>query len=222
MADRLPDETLAAILAESVVVPDASFAATMADKSPFAEIAHSSSTILLVCKRWMRVATPLVYETVILRSVAQSRALAEVLKEKPQLGCYVRKFRVEGGVGDSFAGRLSASHSAAPHALNAPVRRCQRDIRAVNFAALAAFATTRAESTKSTRAARYLDFKDGNNTTHRARLLYESVESYRMQRLRGPGPGAKATAVFWTMSVPGGPLPQTLHAPAKFGTTTAI
>ncbi|EJD35029.1 hypothetical protein AURDEDRAFT_175902 [Auricularia subglabra TFB-10046 SS5] len=102
MADRLPDETLAAILAESVVVPDASFAATMADKSPFAEIAHSSSTILLVCKRWMRVATPLVYETVILRSVAQSRALAEVLKEKPQLGCYVRKFRVEGGVGASI------------------------------------------------------------------------------------------------------------------------
>ncbi|EJD48374.1 hypothetical protein AURDEDRAFT_112877, partial [Auricularia subglabra TFB-10046 SS5] len=102
MANRLADETLAAILADSLSVPEASFAFTTAWKSPFAKTRVSSSTILLVCKRWLRVATPLLYETVILRSAAQSGALAAVLKKQTEFGRYVRKVRVEGGVGASI------------------------------------------------------------------------------------------------------------------------
>ncbi|EJD32978.1 hypothetical protein AURDEDRAFT_177931 [Auricularia subglabra TFB-10046 SS5] len=108
-AYRLADETLSAFLADSLAVPETSFASTTS--SPFANIARSSSTILLVCKRWLRVATPLLYETVIIRTAAQSSALAAVLKKHPEFGRHVRKVRVEGGVGAS----ICKLFKAAPH-----------------------------------------------------------------------------------------------------------
>ncbi|EJD48381.1 hypothetical protein AURDEDRAFT_162344 [Auricularia subglabra TFB-10046 SS5] len=102
MAHLLADETLSCILSDCLSVQDADFAATNSWRSPFATDALSSSTVLLVCKRWLRVATPLLYETVILRSTAQSSALAAVLKAHAAFGRYIRKVRVEGGVGASI------------------------------------------------------------------------------------------------------------------------
>ncbi|KZV92927.1 hypothetical protein EXIGLDRAFT_836082 [Exidia glandulosa HHB12029] len=100
MALKLPDETLAAIMALHLTVPDAAFTSTDY-LSPFSRIEQSSSTLLCVCKRFMRVATPLLYETVILRSTAQAQALAAALKANKDFGRFIKKLRVEGGYGAS-------------------------------------------------------------------------------------------------------------------------
>ncbi|EJD35471.1 hypothetical protein AURDEDRAFT_188726 [Auricularia subglabra TFB-10046 SS5] len=108
MAHKLADETLAAILAQHLAVPDAAFASTDR-RSPFARIEVSTSALLVVCKRWMRVATPLLYETVILRSTAQAAALAVVLKANKDFGRFIKKLRVEGGFGQGVQKIISAS-----------------------------------------------------------------------------------------------------------------
>jgi hypothetical protein len=107
MAHALADETLRDIFALHLTVPDDAFASTSAT-SPFAGVASSSSELLVVCKRWMRVATPLLYETVILRSTAQAQALAEALK-KNSFGPFIRKLRCEGGYGASVGKIIRAA-----------------------------------------------------------------------------------------------------------------
>ncbi|EJD48379.1 hypothetical protein AURDEDRAFT_162342 [Auricularia subglabra TFB-10046 SS5] len=122
MADKLADETLFAILAQTLAVRDGDFACTTASKSPFASDALSSSLLLLVCKRWMRVATPLLYETVILRSAPQATALAAVLKANPTFGRYIKKVRVEGGVGASICSVFKAAPNITDLALTLDLR----------------------------------------------------------------------------------------------------
>ncbi|EJD42359.1 hypothetical protein AURDEDRAFT_168660 [Auricularia subglabra TFB-10046 SS5] len=110
MAQQLADETLAAIFFDHFDVSDDDFACITSRQSPFAlRPFGSSSNVLLVCKRWMRVATPLLYETVILRSGAQAASLAFALKSSPSLGLYIKKLRVEGGFGAAGARILEAS-----------------------------------------------------------------------------------------------------------------
>ncbi|KZV97305.1 hypothetical protein EXIGLDRAFT_764595 [Exidia glandulosa HHB12029] len=109
MAHKLADETLAAILADCLAVADDDFACVSARTSPFALKEVSSSALLVVCKRWMRVGTPLLYETVVLRSVAQARALAAALKANKTFGLYIKKLRVEGGYGASMPAILQAA-----------------------------------------------------------------------------------------------------------------
>ncbi|KZV97254.1 hypothetical protein EXIGLDRAFT_764548, partial [Exidia glandulosa HHB12029] len=60
---------------------------------------ESSSSVLAVCKRWARVGTPLLYETVVLRSTPQAQALAAALKDNKPFGKMIKKLRVEGGYG---------------------------------------------------------------------------------------------------------------------------
>jgi hypothetical protein len=80
-------------------VPDDMFSSTD-EESPFSSISNNSSaTMLLVCKRWLRVAYPLLYHTVVIRSSGQAQALADSLKANPMLGRHVKKFRLEGGYG---------------------------------------------------------------------------------------------------------------------------
>ncbi|KAK7052014.1 hypothetical protein R3P38DRAFT_2502946, partial [Favolaschia claudopus] len=62
------------ILSPALKVPDDLFSDT-SDVSPFATYAPSDSAYLLVCKDWLRVATPLLYSVVVLRSKAQANAL---------------------------------------------------------------------------------------------------------------------------------------------------
>ena len=100
-APHLPDEIVKEIVSPALNVPDESFAST-SWKSPFATYQLTSSTILVVCKDWLRVATPLLYETVILRSKAQAQALAAALKKNPQLGQFIKKVRLEGGYGNAI------------------------------------------------------------------------------------------------------------------------
>ncbi|KAH6909296.1 hypothetical protein BKA70DRAFT_1278108 [Coprinopsis sp. MPI-PUGE-AT-0042] len=99
-APHLPDEIVKEILSPALLVPNEAFAST-SWKSPFANYQLTSSTILVVCKDWLRVATPLLYETIILRSKAQAQALALAVKNDPQLGKFIKKVRLEGGYGNS-------------------------------------------------------------------------------------------------------------------------
>jgi hypothetical protein len=65
--------------------------------SPFAKYSESTSAYLVVCKSWLRVATPLLYNVVILRSEAQAKGLSLALSTNNLLGQFIKKLRVEDG-----------------------------------------------------------------------------------------------------------------------------
>lgn len=110
MGDNLPDEILSEILSPALRVSDEAFSATSeTGRSPFLSMSESSSAFLLVSKAWLRVATPLLYHVVILRSKSQAQALAAVLTSNPALGRFVRKLRVEGGYAISMLKILQTS-----------------------------------------------------------------------------------------------------------------
>ncbi len=101
MYSFLPDEILKEILSPALQISDYAFKST-AGRSPFAEYERSTSAYLLVCKDWLRVSTPLLYNIVILRSKAQIQALAWALKSTPGLGVFIKKLRVECGYDSSL------------------------------------------------------------------------------------------------------------------------
>ena len=86
--DKLADELLKEILAPQLLVSEELFADT-GTTSPFSKAERSSSDVLLVCKRWMRVATPPLYHTVVIRSMAQAKALTRALKSSRRVGAGV-------------------------------------------------------------------------------------------------------------------------------------
>ncbi|KAF9447883.1 hypothetical protein P691DRAFT_775816 [Macrolepiota fuliginosa MF-IS2] len=96
MYSFLPDELLKEILAPALQVPDDSFACTNG-QSPFSNYNQTTSAYLLVCKDWLRVATPLLYSVVVLRSKAQMQALESAIKLTPILATFIKKLRVESG-----------------------------------------------------------------------------------------------------------------------------
>ncbi|KAJ6596220.1 hypothetical protein DFH09DRAFT_973379, partial [Mycena vulgaris] len=102
MAENLPDEIISEILSPALKVPEATFSDTTSP-SPFAASRSvSSSVTLLVCKAWLRVATPLLYHVVVIRSKAQARALQAALRGNPDLGRFIRMLRLEGGFGPAI------------------------------------------------------------------------------------------------------------------------
>ncbi|KAJ6493994.1 hypothetical protein C8R47DRAFT_1117997 [Mycena vitilis] len=101
MADTLPDEIISEILAPALKVQEHMFT-NLSSKSPFAKYSVSSSAALLVCKAWLRVATPLLYNVVVLRSKGQARALQDALRLNSGLGRWIKKLRVEGGLATSM------------------------------------------------------------------------------------------------------------------------
>ncbi|KAK7046853.1 hypothetical protein R3P38DRAFT_2876178 [Favolaschia claudopus] len=98
-ANRIPDELISEILSPLLHVSDASFSTlnSVAGVSPFLTFSESSSSYLAVSKSWLRVATPLLYNVVVIRSKAQAQALAATLNADPDLGRFIKKLRVEGG-----------------------------------------------------------------------------------------------------------------------------
>ncbi|KAH6880940.1 hypothetical protein BKA70DRAFT_1206406 [Coprinopsis sp. MPI-PUGE-AT-0042] len=100
LSTTLPDEIIKEILSPVLHVLDEAFAST-SWRSPFSHYELSTSTVLVVCRDWLRVATPLLYHTVVIRSKAQAQALARTLKANAQLGQFIRKFRLEGGFGNA-------------------------------------------------------------------------------------------------------------------------
>ncbi|KAJ7051159.1 hypothetical protein C8F01DRAFT_1176005 [Mycena amicta] len=99
MAPSLPDELIAEIISPVLKVSEEAFADTRHHVSPFSSFAESTSNILAVCKSWLRVATPLLYNVVVVRSKGQAAALQRALKSNPALGGFIKKLRVEGGFG---------------------------------------------------------------------------------------------------------------------------
>ncbi|KAJ7891399.1 hypothetical protein B0H14DRAFT_2496984 [Mycena olivaceomarginata] len=106
--NSLPDEIISEILSPALKVSDEVFSDT-SDVSPFAKYSESISAYLLVCKSWLRVATPLLYNTVVLRSKAQAKALSVALSGNEQLGQFIKKLRVEGGYGQPMHTILKCS-----------------------------------------------------------------------------------------------------------------
>ncbi|KAJ7743836.1 hypothetical protein B0H16DRAFT_1693380 [Mycena metata] len=104
----LPDEIISEILSPALKISDEIFSDTLSI-SPFALHGHSTSAYLLVCKAWLRVSTPLLYNVVILRSKAQAEALEAALESNKDLGSFIRKLRVEGGYGITMRTILKAS-----------------------------------------------------------------------------------------------------------------
>lgn len=98
--NTIPEEILKEILADALIVPDDDF--SKADgPSPFGHILTSSSEILLINKRWLRIATPFLYECIVLRNTPQAQAFHKTLRGKlgPQLKRFVRRVRLEASFG---------------------------------------------------------------------------------------------------------------------------
>ncbi|KAK7006816.1 hypothetical protein R3P38DRAFT_2555040 [Favolaschia claudopus] len=97
---RASVEVITGILAPLLHVPDEVFSTSTMELLLNPE--YSSSRYLLVCKAWLRIGTPLLYDVVILRTTFQADALAAVLEARNDLGLHIKKLRVEGGFGDSM------------------------------------------------------------------------------------------------------------------------
>ncbi|KAJ7753921.1 hypothetical protein DFH07DRAFT_744162 [Mycena maculata] len=102
-ASRIPDEIVSEILTPLLTHPDKVFCGRL-ERPLLAR--YSSSTYLLVCKAWLRVSTPLLYNVVILRTTAQAGALQTVLTSNKEFGLFIKKLRVEGGFGNAAQGVL--------------------------------------------------------------------------------------------------------------------
>jgi hypothetical protein len=99
MITRIAEELLAMILAPSLTVPYTQLTSRNSATFGGNDLVPSSSA-LLVCKQWLRVATPLLYETVVIRSTGQSDALVDALQSNPEFARYIKNVRLEG----SYAG----------------------------------------------------------------------------------------------------------------------
>ncbi|KAF7331507.1 hypothetical protein MKEN_00029600 [Mycena kentingensis (nom. inval.)] len=98
-APTLPDEIISEIISPVLRISDKDFENALDVESPFATFSESTSALLVICKAWLRVATPLLYNTVVLRSKAQAAALQAALHANNDLGAFIKRLRVEGGFG---------------------------------------------------------------------------------------------------------------------------
>ncbi|KAF9463713.1 hypothetical protein BDZ94DRAFT_598825 [Collybia nuda] len=122
MASRLSNELIRGILLIGLHVPDVMFR-DVSPKSPFFRLSHQpTSGVLLVCKSWTVVATPLLYQVVILRSKTQAQALERTLRTRHDLGTFVRKLRVEGGLGSAIHSVLTRSPNITDLCLSLDLR----------------------------------------------------------------------------------------------------
>ncbi|KAJ7604116.1 hypothetical protein FB45DRAFT_1070738 [Roridomyces roridus] len=101
-------QIISEILSPALRVSDEKFSDTSL-VSPFTEYSESPSAYLLVCKSWLRVATPLLYHVVVIRSKAQAKALAQALFSNRDLGQSIKRLRVEGGYGAPMRTILQSS-----------------------------------------------------------------------------------------------------------------
>jgi len=97
--NTLADELVRLILEPAFIVSNDHFADN-GPSSPFAKVPQSAGEFLRVCKRWMRITTPLLYETVVIRSRAQAQSLSLALSRSPEFGSFTKRLRLEGVYGD--------------------------------------------------------------------------------------------------------------------------
>ncbi|KAK7049177.1 F-box domain-containing protein [Favolaschia claudopus] len=104
---HIPDEILSEILTPLLQLSDDVFDDRRS--KPLLAPGFSSSTYLLVCKAWLRIATPLLYSVVLLRTTAQAAALEAVLQANEDFELFIKKLRLEGGFGDAMHNILRCS-----------------------------------------------------------------------------------------------------------------
>ncbi|KAJ7258303.1 hypothetical protein C8J57DRAFT_1073769 [Mycena rebaudengoi] len=121
MAEKIPDEIVSEILALHLKVPDDLFSQA-SSTSPFVSLSQSSSDVLLVCRAWLRCGTPFLYRTVILRSKAQTQALARSLRQHKDLGWFVKMLRVEDGFGSPMQHILKSAPNISDICLSLTIR----------------------------------------------------------------------------------------------------
>ncbi|KAJ2932729.1 hypothetical protein H1R20_g4364, partial [Candolleomyces eurysporus] len=97
MTGKLPDELLQEILAIRLSVDYRTFA----KRSPEGLITRRSEALelLLVSRRWQRIALPLMCETILLASQQDAKILASLLTRHKGIGARVKKLRLEGAYG---------------------------------------------------------------------------------------------------------------------------
>ncbi|KAH8829367.1 hypothetical protein DL96DRAFT_1049533 [Flagelloscypha sp. PMI_526] len=106
---ELPDEIVKLILDPLLKVSEDEFRFKRIS-APFSR-SISSSTLITISKQFLRVGTPLLYHTVVLRSAPQAQALSQALaidKSQPGLGTYIRSLRLEGCYG-AYVSRIFKS-----------------------------------------------------------------------------------------------------------------
>lgn len=105
MGFALPNELLREIflLTGALRIEDETFT----DTHPLSHSYHLDRSpalaVLSTCKHWRRVAQPLVYETVILRSKPQTRSFLYTLTKYPSCRQFVLRLRIEGGFSPNMA-----------------------------------------------------------------------------------------------------------------------
>lgn len=115
---QLPEELLREILAYDLVMSPDIFAGpyfsagrngqltlleTMSKKtSPSNSQRSQPVDILLVCKQFLRVATPLLYEAITIRCASQMQSLAAALHVSPELGKLIKRLSATDGFGAEF------------------------------------------------------------------------------------------------------------------------
>ncbi|RDB27833.1 hypothetical protein Hypma_002324 [Hypsizygus marmoreus] len=122
MAENLPNELIGEILQYVLHVPEEKFQ-DVSEVSPFSCPSHfPSAAVLAVCKRWMIVATPLLYQVVIIRSKAQAQALERTLRGQKEFGTCIKKLRLEGGYGDATRKIILASPNVSNLCISLAIR----------------------------------------------------------------------------------------------------
>ncbi|KAJ7606204.1 hypothetical protein FB45DRAFT_459436 [Roridomyces roridus] len=99
MRRDIPDEIFHEIFSPALLIPDETFSSHRYASAPAETLDEPSSTILLACKTWLRIATPLLYKVVILSSRGQTQALEFALHSNPELGRLIKKLRIQGRYG---------------------------------------------------------------------------------------------------------------------------
>jgi hypothetical protein len=108
MADTLPNEITKEILVLAIQ-PDAAFEAFIDLKTDLPPTLVKPLSYLLVSRSWLQIATPLIYETIVLKSQRQAVGLAVSLKLTPELGLCIKHLRINGGFGSAAKKILASS-----------------------------------------------------------------------------------------------------------------
>lgn len=96
---KLPEELLREILSLRLSLSEKQFCKFHSAFGSEKYSPQSSSDILLVSKRWLRIGTPLLYESVHIWNTGCTKTVASLVRSNPVVGKAIRRLRIEGGCG---------------------------------------------------------------------------------------------------------------------------
>ena len=92
----------------------------------------SCSAALLVCKRWLRIGTPLLYESIKLSSLQDTQAVLNVVRANEGISKFIRRLRLEGGFGRAL-GELAKYLYNVEHLLILPDVRARESVTGLHI-----------------------------------------------------------------------------------------